>query len=88
VQTPRGIFELNYFFNSSIQTLDGSAIASESVKEKIREIIRSEDACRPLSDQRIAEVLRDANIKIARRTVTKYRESMRILSSTRRRKIG
>jgi RNA polymerase sigma-54 factor len=88
VQTPHGIFELKYFFNSSIQTSDGSSIASESVKEKIREIIRSEDARRPLSDQRIAEVLSDSNIKIARRTVTKYRESMRILSSTRRRKIG
>jgi RNA polymerase sigma-54 factor len=88
VQTPHGIFELKYFFNSSIQTSDGSSIASESVKEKIREIIRTEDAHRPLSDQRIAEVLSDSHIKIARRTVTKYRESMRILSSTRRRKIG
>jgi RNA polymerase sigma-54 factor len=88
VQTPHGIFELKYFFNSSIQTRDGESIASESVKEKIRDIIRSEDARKPLSDQRIAEVLRVANINIARRTVTKYRESMRILSSTRRRKIG
>jgi RNA polymerase sigma-54 factor len=88
VQTPHGIFELKYFFNSSIQTSDGSSIASESVKEKIREIIRTEDSRKPLSDQRIAEVLSDSNIEIARRTVTKYRESMRILSSTRRRKIG
>jgi RNA polymerase sigma-54 factor len=88
VQTPHGIFELKYFFNSSIQTSDGSSIASESVKEKIREIIRTEDPRKPLSDQRIAEVLSDSHIKIARRTVTKYRESMRILSSTRRRKIG
>jgi RNA polymerase sigma-54 factor len=88
VQTPHGIFELKFFFNSSIQTADGDAIASESVKEKIREIIKSEDARRPLSDQAIAEVLRKRSINIARRTVTKYREAMRILSSTRRRRIG
>jgi RNA polymerase sigma-54 factor len=88
VQTPHGLFELKFFFNSSIQKTDGGAIASESVKEKIREIIRHEDPNRPLSDQQIAEVLRMASIHIARRTVTKYREYMRILPSTRRRRIG
>jgi RNA polymerase sigma-54 factor len=62
-------------------------LASESVKEKIRKIIASEDAMRPMSDQRIAEMLRSANIDIARRTVTKYREAMNILSSTKRRQI-
>ena len=56
--TPQGIFELKYFFNSSINRVDGDAIASESVKEKIRKIISAEDARRPLSDQRIAEMLR------------------------------
>ena len=86
VQTPHGIFELKFFFNSSIQTGDGASIASESVKEKIRSLIKAEDGQRPLSDQRIAEILKQTeDIKIARRTVTKYRESMRILSSTRRR---
>ncbi len=88
VQTPHGLFELKFFFNSSIETADGRSIASESVKEKIREIIRSEDARRPLSDQQIAEVLRMSAIHIARRTVTKYREALRILPSTRRREIG
>jgi RNA polymerase sigma-54 factor len=88
VQTPHGLFELKFFFNSSIDTSDGSSIASESVKEKIREIIHREDATHPLSDQQIAESLRTASIHIARRTVTKYRESMRILPSTRRREIG
>jgi RNA polymerase sigma-54 factor len=87
-QTPHGIYELKFFFNSSIGTVDGDAIASESVKQKIREIIRNEDARKPLSDQRIAEILKQAKINIARRTVTKYREALRILSSTRRRKIG
>ncbi len=86
--TPQGIFELKYFFNSSINRVQGEAIASESVKEKIRKIISSEDPRRPLSDQRIAEMLKNANIDIARRTVTKYREAMNILSSTRRRQVG
>ncbi|MBW2414042.1 MAG: RNA polymerase factor sigma-54 [Deltaproteobacteria bacterium] len=85
VQTPHGVYELKFFFNSSIRTSDGDSIASESVKEKIRAVIAKEDPKQPLSDQRIAEVLRSANIDIARRTVTKYRESMKILSSTRRR---
>ncbi len=88
VHTPQGIFELKYFFNSSINRFDGEAIASESVKEKIRRIITNEDARRPLSDQRIAEMLKASNIDIARRTVTKYREAMNILSSTKRRQIG
>jgi len=86
--TPQGIFELKYFFNSSINRVDGDAIASESVKEKIRKIISAEDARRPLSDQRIAAMLRSSNIDIARRTVTKYREAMNILSSTKRRRVG
>jgi RNA polymerase sigma-54 factor len=87
VHTPQGIFELKYFFNSSINRFDGEALASESVKEKIRKIIESEDPARPMSDQRIAEMLKSANIDIARRTVTKYRESMNILSSTKRRQV-
>jgi len=86
--TPQGIFELKYFFNSSINRVNGDAIASESVKEKIRKIISAEDARRPLSDQRIASMLKQSNIDIARRTVTKYRESMNILSSTKRREVG
>jgi RNA polymerase sigma-54 factor len=88
VHTPQGIFELKYFFNSSISRFDGEAIASESVKEKIRKIIENEDTRRPLSDQRIAEMLKSANIDIARRTVTKYREAMNVLSSTKRRQMG
>jgi RNA polymerase sigma-54 factor len=86
--TPQGIFELKYFFNSSINRVQGDAIASESVKERIRRLITNEDPRRPLSDQRIAEMLKVANIDIARRTVTKYRESMNMLSSTKRREVG
>lgn len=86
--TPQGIFELKYFFNSSIRRSDGEAVASEAVKQRIRRLIGSEDSMRPLSDQRIAEMLRVAKIDIARRTVTKYRESMNILSSTKRRRLA
>ncbi|HEU4427470.1 MAG TPA: RNA polymerase factor sigma-54 [Myxococcota bacterium] len=86
--TPQGIFELKYFFNSSIARVDGDAIASESVKERIRKLISAEDPKNPLSDQRIAEILKGTNIDIARRTVTKYREAMNILSSTQRRAVG
>jgi RNA polymerase sigma-54 factor len=88
VQTPHGVFELKFFFNSSIRTSDGESIASESVKEKIGKLIRAEDPRKPWSDQKLVELLRAENIDIARRTVTKYREALGILSSTRRREIG
>ena len=88
VHTPQGIFELKYFFNSSINRLDGQSMASESVKDRIKKIIRNEDPRRPLSDQRIAEMLKKSNIDIARRTVTKYREALNVLSSTKRRQVG
>lgn len=87
VHTPQGIFELKYFFNSSIGRDGGDDLASASVKHRIRQIIDGEDAKRPLSDQAIADLLKTDDIKIARRTVAKYRESMGILSSSKRRKI-
>jgi len=88
VHTPVGIFELKYFFNSSINAADGSdALASEAVKEKIRQMIQKEDQKNPLSDQKIVELLRSDNIDIARRTVAKYRDMLGILSSGKRKKI-
>jgi RNA polymerase sigma-54 factor len=88
VHTPVGIFELKYFFNSSINAADGSdALASEAVKEKIRQMIQKEDVKNPLSDQKIVELLRAENIDIARRTVAKYRDMLGILSSGKRRKV-
>jgi RNA polymerase sigma-54 factor len=87
VHTPRGIFELKYFFNSSIDRTDGDDVASISVKHRIKHIIDTEDTKRPHSDQAIVELLKKESIDIARRTVAKYRESMGILSSSRRRKI-
>jgi RNA polymerase sigma-54 factor len=87
VHTPQGIFELKYFFNSSIGRSDGDDVASASVKHRIKQLIESEDAKHPFSDQAIVDVLQKENIEIARRTVAKYRESMGILSSSKRRKI-
>jgi RNA polymerase sigma-54 factor len=84
VHTPRGIFELKYFFNSSIQRVQGEAMASASVQEKIRQIIESENPKKPYSDDKISKILKESNISIARRTVAKYREMMRVLPSNKR----
>lgn len=87
VHTPVGIFELKYFFNSSINSADGSqGVASEAVKDKIRTLVSKEDPKKPLSDQKIVELLRKDNIEIARRTVAKYREMLNILPSSKRKK--
>lgn len=83
--TPQGIFELKYFFNSSINRVHGEAIASAAVLEKIKQIIESEDPKNPFSDDKIAQLLKtEANVDIARRTVAKYREMMKILPSNKR----
>lgn len=82
--TPQGIFELKFFFNSSINRTDGDTIASASVQEKIRKIVESENAKKPLSDKKICDVLESSGIHIARRTVAKYRELMGILPSSKR----
>jgi len=82
--TPQGIFELKYFFNSSINRVHGEAIASTSVQEKIRQTIEGEDPRKPYSDDKITKILKEANINIARRTVAKYRELLGVLSSNKR----
>ncbi len=87
VHTPRGIFELKFFFNSGISRVQGSAVASESVKEKVKAIISTEEPAKPFSDQKIAEILLKDNIDIARRTVAKYREMLGILPSSKRKKV-
>ncbi len=82
--TPQGIFELKYFFNSSIKRLHGDAIASASVQAKIKKLIEKEDPRKPYSDSKMAELLKAENIDIARRTVAKYREMMGVLPSSKR----
>jgi len=84
VHTPQGIFELKFFFNSAINSIEGDPIASESVKTHIKKIIMSENIKKPYSDLEVAEILKKLNIKIARRTVAKYRETLGILSSVKR----
>jgi len=85
VNTPHGLYELKYFFQSGLHSGNGEDVAAESVKDKIRGIISTEDPRKPLSDQHIAQLLGADAIGIARRTVAKYREAMGILASSRRR---
>jgi RNA polymerase sigma-54 factor len=84
VYTPQGIYELKYFFNSGLNTENGGSIASEGVKSRMKVLIESENPKKPYSDQEIADVFKQQGITIARRTVTKYREKLGILSSSRR----
>jgi RNA polymerase sigma-54 factor len=87
VHTQQGIFELKFFFTSSLNKTDGDEVSAESVKDRIRAIVTAEDSRRPLSDQHIAEILAKENVDIARRTVAKYREIMGILPSSKRRQV-
>ena len=87
MHTPRGVYELKYFFNSSINTGDGDNIASEAVKDEIKRIVSAENAKKPLSDAAIVKMLSEKNIDIARRTVAKYREVLGILPSSRRKQV-
>lgn len=83
--SPFGIFELRFFLNSGIQSVDGAdKVGSLSVKERIKEIIRGEDKAKPYSDQEIVRILKRLNVDIARRTVAKYREMLGILPSSQR----
>lgn len=85
--TSRGIFELKYFFTSAIAAANGGeAHSAEAVRHRIRQLIEGESAQDVLSDDTIVEKLRAAGIEIARRTVAKYREAMRIPSSVQRRR--
>jgi len=89
MQTPHGLFELKYFFSAALKRSDESDdIAAQSVKEKLRQIIATEDPRKPYSDQKLVELLERCNIKIARRTVAKYREMLGILPSSMRKRIS
>ena len=87
VHTPHGTFELKFFFNSGIQRGTGDDVASEMVKQRIKAIVDNENQRKPLSDQAIVKVLLEENIKIARRTVAKYRDMLHIPSSSARRRL-
>jgi RNA polymerase sigma-54 factor len=85
IQTPHGLFEFKYFFTPGYKGDDGEAVSNTSVKEKIAKIIAGENTAKPLSDQQIVALLGEAGIKIARRTVAKYREELGILPTNLRR---
>ena len=86
MQTPRGIFEIKYFFSSGITDGSGEGVSSNSIKAMIKEIIDGENTAKPYSDQDIVGLLSEKGIEISRRTVAKYREGMNILSSSKRRR--
>lgn len=86
IQSPRGVFELKYFFSSGVPSGDGEGLSSNSVKSMIKDIIDSEDRKKPFSDHDIVEMLGEKEIVISRRTVAKYREGMGIQSSSKRRR--
>ncbi|MGH8328200.1 MAG: RNA polymerase factor sigma-54, partial [Steroidobacteraceae bacterium] len=88
MHTPRGVFELRYFFSSHVEGADGSGTSSTAIRAKIRKLVKEEDAEAPLSDGRIAELLSVEGIPVARRTVAKYREAMGIPPSNERRRAG
>lgn len=84
MHTPRGVFEFKYFFSSHLSTVGGEEQSSTSVRAKIRKLIGAENPAKPLSDSKIASLLAEEGITVARRTVAKYREAMKILSSSER----
>jgi RNA polymerase sigma-54 factor len=88
MHTPRGVFELRYFFSSQVEGSDGSGTSSTAIRAKIRKLIREEDSAAPLSDSRIAEILSGEGIPVARRTVAKYRETMGLAPSNERRRVN
>ena len=87
IYTPQGIFELKFFFNNPVSSRAGSEdVASESVRDRIRQLVAAEDPKSPLSDQQIVDELKRSNIDVARRTVAKYRDILGILPSSKRKK--
>ena len=87
MDTPRGIFELKYFFSSHVNTANGGEVSSTAIRAVIRKLTSEEDPKKPLSDSKIADILREREIKVARRTVAKYRESLAIPPSNERRRL-
>jgi RNA polymerase sigma-54 factor len=87
VQTPFGVFEIKHFFNTGISRSDGEDVSKRSVKERIEDLIKQEPPDKPLSDQEIYRKLNDEGIKLARRTVTKYREELNLPAARLRRRV-
>jgi len=86
LQTPRGIFELKYFFSSSIRTTQGGSASATAIQARLKRLIQSETPGKPLSDARLSELLRDEGVEVARRTVAKYREALGVPPAHQRRR--
>ncbi|PTQ89429.1 RNA polymerase factor sigma-54 [Agitococcus lubricus] len=87
MHTPRGIFELKYFFSSHVGTSSGGECSSTAIRAMIKKLVSQEDARKPLSDNKIADLLQEQGIEVARRTIAKYRESLNIPSSSDRKRL-
>ena len=87
VQTPRGVFPLKYFFSSGLATTSGEDISARSVRDKIQKLVDDEDVHKPLTDQKIVELLKTDGVKIARRTVAKYRDQLGVLPARMRKRV-
>jgi RNA polymerase sigma-54 factor len=88
VQTPHGVVEIKFFFNSGVMKEDGEQLTKRTVKAQIEQIINEEDPAKPLSDQEIFRKLRERDISIARRTVTKYRKELGIRAARFRKRVS
>ena len=87
MHTPRGIFELKYFFSSHVSTSDGGAASSTAIRALIKKLVAAENPAKPLSDNKIAQLLDEQGINVARRTIAKYREAMAIPPSNERKRL-
>lgn len=87
MHTPRGIFELKYFFSSHVATAEGGACSSTAIRALLKKLIAAENARKPLSDSRLAQLLSEQGIQVARRTIAKYRDSLGIPPSNERKRL-
>ncbi|MBV1704132.1 MAG: RNA polymerase factor sigma-54 [Hyphomicrobiales bacterium] len=89
VRTPRGLFEMKYFFTNAVAAADGGdGVSAEAVRHRIRRLVEAEDPARPLADEALVKMLHEGGVEVARRTVAKYRESLGIASSSARRRVA
>jgi len=87
MHTPRGIFELKYFFSSHVGTASGGECSATAIRALIKKLVAAENPAKPLSDSKISQILEEQGINVARRTIAKYRESISILSSSERKRL-
>ena len=86
IHTPQGLFDLNYFFSASLGSDSGEDVSATVVKHKIKALVQAEDPAKPLSDETLSKLLGKDGITVARRTVNKYREELKIPPASRRRR--